>query len=86
MEDFFVLFVLAISNPLTQGLSKHQEVGSLPLTKVKNVLWFFGTFLMQKKLIMKDRFHVVHVLLVSNRPHQLNEKLMFFLMLKFIEI
>ena len=43
---------LSFTRPLVcldQGLSKHQEVSSTPMTKVKKLLLFFGTFLVQQK-------------------------------------
>ena len=34
---------------INQGLSKHQEVSSTPVSKVKNRFWFCGTFLVHQK-------------------------------------
>ena len=45
-----------------QGLSKHQEVGSTPVTKFTNIIMFFwGPYWYTKKVILKYCFHVFHM-------------------------
>ena len=45
-----------------QGLSKHQEVGSTPVTKVTKLIVNFWDLLgAKKRWILKDRFHAVHM-------------------------
>ena len=59
---------------VNQGLSKHQEVSSSPVTKVKKIIVFFGTFLVQ----YKGKYSNIcgsYKLLLSNVAHQTKEKL-----------
>ena len=45
-----------------QGLSKHQEVGFTPMTKVSKLIGVFWYLIGAiKTLVMKGRFHVVHM-------------------------
>ena len=46
---------------INQGLSKHSEVGSTPLTKFTKIITVFWDLLGAiKRLVLKDRFHLVH--------------------------
>ena len=70
------MLTVLVYNLLDQGLNKHGEVGSNPVTKVKKFIVVFWDFLGAiKKKILQNRYHWVHKnLLVSNIPHQMNEK------------
>ena len=47
---------------IDQGLNKHQEVSSTPVTKGKKIIVVLWDLLDEiKRLILKHRFHVVHM-------------------------
>ena len=76
---FNFLFTFKIFwTPLYQGLSKHQEVSSTPVTKVKkNDRGFLGPSCCSKKVNPETYVQCgSYELLLSNVPHQINEKLM----------
>ena len=45
---------------MNQGLSKHQEVGFTPVTKVTKIIVVFWDLICEiERYILNDRFHVV---------------------------
>ena len=67
-------FILTVT--LNQGLSKHQEVSSIPVTKVKNGFGLFGPFWCNKKIYPETYVPCgSYELLLSNVAHQMKEKL-----------
>ena len=60
---------------LDQGLSKHQEENSIPLTKVTKFIVIFLDLLVQKKVNPETKVQCgSYELLVSNVAHQIKKK------------
>ena len=51
-----------LQSSIAQGLSKHQEVGFTPCDESTNIYGvFFGTWLVQQKKILKEKYQTDHV-------------------------